>query len=185
MGDNNPIAAVRILPSVQRPAGRPRKQRTPKRLTINKRLKTALELMVFGVDEGPQAGYPLTRAEAAQSVGMLDHSLRQALRKPHVRQYYNGLCQVLRTSERPKSLARIAELRDVADSDSVRFRSAVYLDKGADPDELPGRGNNQVNVQVNVQPQVPGYVIAIPPEHAKAIEADPDANDLESASNKD
>ena len=56
------------------------------------------------------------RAEAARAVGMTDHSLREALRKPHVKQAYLAELEVLRLSARARAFHRLVELSEQDDN---------------------------------------------------------------------
>lgn len=103
--------------------------------------------MIFGSADSS----PLTRPLAAQAVGLSDITLRAAFRNPVVVHHYNALLDVLRTSERPRSVQRIAVLRDEAESERVQLEAAKYLDGG---DARTG-SHVVVNVGVNVQP---GYL---------------------------
>jgi hypothetical protein len=58
----------------------------------------------------------MTRPQAAVASGMTDHGVREALRKPHVKAYLLEQMQVLRDSERPRNIHRLAEIRDAANN---------------------------------------------------------------------
>jgi hypothetical protein len=58
----------------------------------------------------------LTRCEAAQAAGLQDESLRIALAKPHVIAALRREMEVLRLSERPRNIHRLAQIRDAADN---------------------------------------------------------------------
>lgn len=94
-----------------------------------------------------------SRKEAAEAVGIKETSLYQALRNPQVLKHYNDCLDVLRTSERPKSVHKIASLRDKAESERVQLEAAKYLDGGDRRD-----GGVQVNVGISIQP---GYVVDV------------------------
>jgi hypothetical protein len=76
-------------------------------LKVTGKLKAALDFMVWEC---------LKRSDAAAKAGLSDHGLREALRRPHVRQHYLGLLDVLRTSERARNIHRLTEIRDKADN---------------------------------------------------------------------
>lgn len=105
--------------------------------------------MIWGGDDG----LPLKRQDAAKAVGLADVTLRQALANPMVLQYYNRELDVLRTGERPRSIQRIAELRDKAESERVSLEAAKYLDGGDKRDAGAG-----VIVNVGV---TPGYMVDV------------------------
>ncbi len=58
---------------------------------VTGRLKRAIDLMVWEA---------ASRSDAAKTVGMTDHSMRQALKRPHVMAYYTGELGVRRASGR-------------------------------------------------------------------------------------
>jgi len=95
-----------------------------------------------------------SRKEAAAMAGMTDHSLRQAMKRPHVMQYYLSECEVLRLSGRAKRLHRLEEL---AGQDSNR-NAAVAAIKVAEQivDERHAAGPHAVTQ--------PGLVIVITPK---------------------
>ena len=70
---------------------------------VTGRLRSALVEMIW---KGSR------RADAAKAAGMTDHSLREALRKPHVKAWYLQELRVLRESERPRTFHRLCDLRD-------------------------------------------------------------------------
>ncbi|MET4170820.1 hypothetical protein ABIB99_001902 [Bradyrhizobium sp. LA6.1] len=78
------------------------KERSGK-LTVSGKLARAIEFMVW---EGAR------RQDAAEKAGLKDHSLRAALRKPHVLQHYNAELGVLRESVRAKNFHRLDEIAD-------------------------------------------------------------------------
>jgi hypothetical protein len=49
---------------------------------------------------------------AAKLAGLKDHSLREALRKPHVKAYLRGQFEVLRTSEHARNIHALVRVRD-------------------------------------------------------------------------
>jgi hypothetical protein len=112
---------------------------------VTGRLKRAIDAMVW------QAA---SRKEAAAMAGMTDHSLRQAMKRPHVMQYYLSECEVLRLSGRAKRLHRLEEL---AGQDSNR-NAAVAAIKVAEQivDERHAAGPHAVTQ--------PGLVIVITPK---------------------
>lgn len=105
--------------------------------------------MIWGGDDH----IPLTRQQAATAAGIADVTLRQALGYPMVLKFYNEQIEVLRTGERPKSIHRIAELRDKAQSERVQLEASKYLDTGDRQS-----GGVQVNVGVNI---APGYQVDV------------------------
>lgn len=72
--------------------------------------------------------------EAAQEVGLTSRAMRLALQKPHVLAHMKREMQVLRESERPRSICRLTELRDQDDNKMVAFNAAKEL-AGSSADE--------------------------------------------------
>jgi hypothetical protein len=101
----------------------------------------------------------LSRKDAAARVGIADYSLYMALRNPVVMKYWNEWRDVLRTSEGPRSIHKIAHLRDNAESERVQLDAAKHLDGGD-----KGAGVT-VNVGVNI---APGYMVDVMEHQAGA-----------------
>jgi hypothetical protein len=110
---------------------------------VTGKLKTALDAMVW------QAA---SRKDAAAIAGLTDHSLRQALRRPHVMQRYLSECELLRLSGRAKRLHRLDELAS-QDSNKQAAVNAIKAAEGiGDDDYAPGRLPQQ---------RMPGITIVI------------------------
>jgi hypothetical protein len=75
---------------------------------IGGRLKQALDLMVWG--DGERRYLPDNEAAAIAGINVL--SIRSALQKPHVPQYYREQREVLRARESPANIHRLCEIRD-------------------------------------------------------------------------
>lgn len=82
-----------------------RSQPAANRLTA--KVKQAVELMVW-------SGKPFD--QAAAEVGLTTRAMRLALAKPHVMAFYRSEMQVLRSAEHPRSIHRLAQIRDKADN---------------------------------------------------------------------
>jgi len=93
----------------------------PRRVTG--KLKTALDTMVW---QGAR------RAEAALTAGMTDHSLRAALKKPHVKAYYLAELDVLRTSERSRNIFRLTEIREQTANQMAAINAIKALEQMGD-----------------------------------------------------
>lgn len=119
-------------------------------LKVTGRLRTAIQAMVF---DG------LNRTQAAEAAGLQDHSVREALKRPHVLAYLNEQMEVLRTGARPQALNRIIHLTTNAESERVQLDAATYLDGMDRHSNSVGAVNVQVNTSVNVE--TPGYVIKL------------------------
>jgi hypothetical protein len=99
------------------------KERSGK-LTVSGKLKIALDEMLF---KGSR------RADAAVAAGMTDHGLREALKKPHVKAYYNVGLEVLRTSERARNISALAKVRDESENGMAIVSAAKALEQLAEP----------------------------------------------------
>lgn len=138
------------------------------KMTVSGRLKTALEAMVW---QGAR------RAEAATRAGMTDHSLRAALKKPHVKRFYLEQLEVLRDSERAKNIHALTEVRDQTDNHMARVQAVKALEQR---DEVTAAALGATRAPgmtiVVVQPGTPQ--IAPPPrtiEHEPPLDEDPQA----------
>ena len=93
-----------------------------RKLAVTGRLKTALELMVW---QGK------ARDEAASESGLKDHSLRAALKKPHVKTYYAAELEALRTGERARNVHALVDVRDNSKNSMARVAAAKGLEETA------------------------------------------------------
>jgi hypothetical protein len=93
------------------------------KLTVSGKLKVAIDCMLFEA---------ASRAEAAAKAGMTDHSLRAALRKPHVMAYFNAGLDVLRTSQRAKNIFALAKVRDESENGMAVVAAAKGLEQLAE-----------------------------------------------------
>ncbi|CCE06447.1 hypothetical protein BRAS3843_1730016 [Bradyrhizobium sp. STM 3843] len=111
---------------------------------VTGRLRTAILAMVW---EGAR------RAQAAEKAKMTDHSLRAALKKPHVLAFMNAELRVLRESERPKTIHRLTELRDQDRNANAAVAACKALEQISDAEAAkPGS---------NTLPQAPGLVVIL------------------------
>lgn len=131
-----------------------------KEIVVGAKTKAAIEAMVY---EGK------LRSEAAEAAAMSDESLRQALLKPHNLAYLNECMEVLRTSGRPRALRKVIELIDKGKQERIQFEAAKYIDGMDRPSHAVGA---TVNVQnnINVSLETPGYVIKLDRKHGQQIE---------------
>lgn len=95
----------------------------------------------------------LSRPDAAKQVGMTDRAARYALSDRNVMLAYQNCLQILRESEKPKSIHRLAALRDQNESKKVSLEASKFLAT----DEHAGQTIN-VGVSVRVQP---GYIVDV------------------------
>src|SRR4051794_27627072 len=91
---------------------------TERKLRIGSKLQAAITAMVEGA---------LTRADAAKHAGITDHALYCALRKPHVAAFRTELMRVFRESEASRTIKRVADLADTANSEHVRLDASKWL----------------------------------------------------------
>lgn len=133
----------------------PAKRNKRKSGGLSRKVKRAIDAMIW---QG------MSRKEAASHAELADESMRQALLKPQVIQYYNEQLDVLRTGGRATALNRIVSLARKSDSEKVGLDAAKYLDSNGNSD----RPQVNVGVQVNVRP---GYVIRVgtDTEHVQQI----------------
>jgi hypothetical protein len=114
------------------------------RMQVTGRLRTTLTAMVW---QGAR------RAEAAKISRMTDHSLRAALRKPHVKAWYLAELGVLRESERPKTFHRLCDLRDQDENKNAAVAAAKALEQITD--------DQQTNTKQTVSPGVTIRIVNI------------------------
>lgn len=122
---------------------------------LTKRSRLLVEQMIF---------HGLSVNQAAQATGMSTRGARMALRRPGVMQFYRSELKLLRESEKPRSILKMAELRDQKKSLKVSFEAAKEL--GKEPTgALVGNGSMFVG-HVNI---TPGYVIDVS-KHSASVE---------------
>lgn len=90
----------------------------PRQVRISRRVKVAIDHMVHRGQK---------RAEAATNAGITDEAMRKAMHKPEVLVYLDTQQQVLRTSAKARSIARIDNLADDAASEHVKLESNKFL----------------------------------------------------------
>lgn len=91
------------------------------------------------------------RADAANTAGMTDHSLRAALRKPHVIAFYRAELGTLRESERAKTFHRLCDVRDQDSNKMASVAASKALEQITDAEVS----------RPHSQQQVPGLVVVI------------------------
>jgi len=125
------------------------------KLTVSGKLKGALDEMLY---KGSR------RADAAKVSGMTDHGLREALKKPHVKAYYNAGLEVLRTSETARNIFSLAQVRDTSDNGMAVVSAAKTLEQLAEPNRPGGFGGGRGKTGYYIdlsEPETPGVVIQI------------------------
>lgn len=140
------------LATTEQPAP-PAADKPSKPLTVGGKLKTALDLMVFGPVDGPEdkRGIALAMDAAAKAAGVETRYIRKALDKPHVRQYLNAAKQVFRAGASAANISRAVQIRDQDDNKTAAIQAIRYLD------ELDAKGPNSTAGRVTT----PGVVIHI------------------------
>jgi hypothetical protein len=142
---------------------------------VTGRLKRAIDAMVW------QAA---SRKEAAEMAKMTDHSLRQALKRPHVMAYYVAECEVLRVSGRAKRLHQLEALAEQTENRNAAVAAIKVAEQiGDDPTRsaigrsAPGLtivvlpagaatpGSYRPAIDVSALPRVPAA------EHESAVDA--------------
>ena len=128
------------------------------KLTVSGKLKVALDTMLFDAARRP---------DAAKAAGMTDHSLRAALRKPHVRSYYNAGLEVLRTSERARNISALAKVRDGSENDMAVVSAAKALEQIAEPNGPGGPGGGRSSARsgwaIDLTDEPAGIIITFTP----------------------
>lgn len=81
------------------------------------------------------------RADAAAIGKMTDHSLRAALKKPHVKAYYLHELEVLRTSERARNIHAMVAVRDQTANQMARLNAAMALERQSDETSTRSAGS--------------------------------------------
>jgi hypothetical protein len=111
-------------------------------LKVTGKLKTAIDSMVW---------YGLTRQAAAEHAGLKEPSLYAAFLKPHVKTYYLGQLEVLRTSERARNIHTLAEVRDQQTNQMARVQAVKVLEQISDEsaDRRPAQPFGGVVVVIN------------------------------------
>jgi hypothetical protein len=124
------------------------------KLTVSGKLKIAIDLMLEGS----------RRDDAAKQAGMTPHGLREAMKKAHVRGYFNSGLQVMRESERARNVLALATVRDTSSNDMARVSAAKALEQIADPTLPGGSGGGRARsgwVIDVAEPTVAGLVIVV------------------------
>jgi hypothetical protein len=133
-----------------------------KKLSVTGKLKIAIDAMLY---EGA------CRPDAAAKAGLKDHSVREAMRKPHVLAYYHNGLHVLRTSERPKNILALIRIRDGSDNGVAVVNAVKALELMAEEDaqsNAPGRQSLPgLVVQINMSPGSQAPTIDVTPDRKR------------------
>ncbi len=95
-----------------------RNRKNARKPRIRPELSEAIRLMVFG---------GLSRQEAAATVGMSDHGLYQALRKPHVKKLHAQEFKALRDGAAILAYSRMVDLMESSRSEHVQLRACQWI----------------------------------------------------------
>jgi hypothetical protein len=126
-----------------------------RRKIITGKLKTALNLMVWGDENNA----PLEWDAAARTANLSTRSMRRALERPNVQAYLHGQKQVFRAAIGCKTLSRLAQLRDQDDNKNAAVAAAKTLEQLEDV----AAGAPRV-------PTAPGFCIVVVDRGAPAVE---------------
>jgi hypothetical protein len=110
------------------------------------------------------------RADAAKAAGITDHSLRAALRKPHVIGFYRSELGVLRESERAKTFHRLCDVRDQDANKMASVAASKALEQISDVEVSRPHGAQQVPGFVIVVTNAPAHLQ--PPSSSVTIDAE-------------
>jgi hypothetical protein len=133
------------------------------------RVRKAIDLMVFGDENG---GAPISKdADAAAAAGLTVRSLRLAMLKPAVDNYYRQQMIAKRNGLKALGLNTIEGVMTDPDLKKTAAGARVRVDAAKvvliDP---PG---TQVNVQINNSVRVtPGYVLDLRPDPERIVDHD-------------
>lgn len=138
-----PTAAKVVVPGTRK---------DPKPKEVSGKLKVALDLMVFGDDEGN----PYEWNEAAVKANLTVRAMRLALERPHVLRYLNEQKQVFRKSVSAANILHARRIRNQS-GNAMASISAIKL-----LEQLDERAPTSQATQRNVQPGVVVIVNANP-----------------------
>jgi hypothetical protein len=142
-----------ITPNAPQPPAKPDK---PSRaLKVTGKLKTALDLMVFGPTDGEQPGIALSLADACRATNLHYATMRKALDKPHVRQYLNAQKQVFRASVSAANISRLAEIRDTSGNAMAKLGAIKVLEGISDDPAAAAGVSRAAGVVIIIGSQAP------------------------------
>lgn len=96
-----------------------------RRLRIGGKLRAALDLMVFG-DEN---GNTLPWNDAARAANMNVRAMRRSLEKNHIRQHLRAQRQVFLAAAGAKNISRLVELRDQNENRGAAVKAVAVLEQ--------------------------------------------------------
>jgi hypothetical protein len=127
---------------------------------IRGKLKSALDLMVYGGEDG----IPLDYAAAARSLDYPVRSMRRALERPHVRAYLREAAGIMRASVCARIPHRLGQLMLQDDNRAAAVRAAATLE-AIDVREIekPPTGRQVPGLQIVILQAPPTAHAAEPP----------------------
>lgn len=135
------------------------------KLTVTGKLKAAIDLMLY---QGS------CRADAAAAAGLKDHSLREAMKKAHVKAYYNAGLDVLRTSERARNISALARVRDNSENGMAVVSAAKALEQLSEDAEATHR-----NIGAPVQPGLQIVIVQAPAASVPIVDVTPNVTTVD------
>jgi hypothetical protein len=114
---------------------------------------------------------------------MTDHSLREALRKPHVKAFYLGELGTLRESTRARNFHRLDDIAETSGNDMARVAAVKAMEVISDEQQTRGPASVSPGVTIRiVNVQAPSSLGRAPPpltiEHEHAEPTTNDANPI-------
>jgi hypothetical protein len=119
-------------------------QSEPKRMQIRRKLKAALDGMIWS---------GLAFDEAARAANFNVRAMRKALERPHVRNYLRTQKQVFRESVSAANIHRAREIRDQTDNQMAAIKAIQVIEQLGDVDHARGG--------ISGEPLLPGLTIVI------------------------
>jgi hypothetical protein len=129
---------------------------------VSGKLKVALTEMIWRGSRRP---------EAAAIAKMSDHGLREAMRRPHVKQWYLAELALLRENERPRTFHRLCDLRDQDENKAAAVSAAKALEQLSE--ENAGRPRVGGVTEPGISIMIVNPPAALPGDTAKVIDAVP------------
>ena len=126
------------MPPLKLPSTLPAKHRRTVSNNIGAKLRSALDLMVFGLTEGDKAGNALDFSDAARAVGFNVRAMRKALERPHVRAYLKAQKEVFRASASAQNISALVKLRDESGNGMVQLGAIKTLEQMTDDPAAQG-----------------------------------------------
>lgn len=130
---------------------------------LTRRIRAAVDNLVYGIGEKT-----VTKAVAAEAVGLTSRAFRAALNKPAVLRYYREQVHALRNGESAANVRTAIEIRDDSKLKQTAAGQKVRLAAAAQLDGEPSGNRDRVNVNLAVGVVIPGYVWDLREDDASA-----------------